>query len=57
MVPLSIAMYEAAVFPLTTDGVSDEQQEARRSVVYRLSAYDGLPPFRSSADGRRAGGP
>ncbi|MEH0541581.1 hypothetical protein QA802_00340 [Streptomyces sp. B21-105] len=40
---LSIAMYEAAVFPLTTDGVSDEEQEARLSVAYRLSAYDGLP--------------
>ncbi|WP_405814755.1 hypothetical protein OG241_09100 [Streptomyces sp. NBC_01390] len=43
VVLLSIAMYEAAVFPLTTDGVSDEEQEARRTVAYRLSAYDGLP--------------
>ncbi|MER7694258.1 hypothetical protein [Streptomyces sp. NPDC097610] len=40
---LSIAMYEAAVFPLTSDGASDEEQEARRTVAYRLSAYDGLP--------------
>jgi hypothetical protein len=40
---LSIAMYEAAVFPLISDGVSDEEQEARRTVAYRLSAYDGLP--------------
>ncbi|MFI5689077.1 hypothetical protein [Streptomyces sp. NPDC051636] len=40
---LSIAMYEAAVFPLTSDGVSDEEQEARRTVAYRLCAYDGLP--------------
>jgi hypothetical protein len=40
---LSIAMYEAAVFPLTPDGASDEEQEARRTVAYRLSAYDGLP--------------
>ena len=40
---LSIAMYEAAVFPLTSDGASDEEQDARRTVAYRLSAYDGLP--------------
>jgi hypothetical protein len=43
VVLLSIAMYEAAVFPLTSDGVSDEEQEARRTIAYRLSAYDGLP--------------
>ncbi|MEU1558509.1 hypothetical protein ABZ517_38225 [Streptomyces scabiei] len=43
VVLMSIAMYEAAVFPLTADGVSDEEQEARRTVAYRLSAYDGLP--------------
>ncbi|WP_330293415.1 hypothetical protein [Streptomyces sp. NBC_00576] len=43
MVLLSIAMYEAAVFPLTSDGVSDEKQEARCTVAYRLAAYDGLP--------------
>jgi hypothetical protein len=43
VVLLSIMMYEAAVFPLTSDGVSDEEQEARRTVAYRLSAYDGLP--------------
>jgi hypothetical protein len=43
VVLLSIAMYEAAVFPLTADGASDEEQEARRTVAYRLSAYDGLP--------------
>ncbi|MFI1488035.1 hypothetical protein [Streptomyces sp. NPDC020747] len=40
---LSIARYEAAIFPLTSDGASDEEQEARRTVAYRLSAYDGLP--------------
>ncbi|MEH0415947.1 hypothetical protein [Streptomyces sp. B21-083] len=40
---LSIATYEAAVFPLTSDGASDEEQDARRTVAYRLSAYDGLP--------------
>ncbi|WP_405651761.1 hypothetical protein [Streptomyces sp. NBC_00019] len=43
VVLLSIATYEASVFPLTSDGVSDEEQEARRTVAYRLSAYDGLP--------------
>ncbi|MFE9769415.1 hypothetical protein ACFYPC_33670 [Streptomyces sp. NPDC005808] len=40
---LSIAMYEAAVFPLTCDGASVEEQETRRTVAYRLSAYNGLP--------------
>ncbi len=40
---LSIAMYEAAVFPLTSDGASDEEREARRTVANRLSAHDGLP--------------
>ncbi|MEU8992887.1 hypothetical protein AB0C98_42025 [Streptomyces sp. NPDC048558] len=43
VVLLSVATYEAAVFPLTSDGVSDDEQEARRTVAYRLSAYDGLP--------------
>ncbi|MFF8097938.1 hypothetical protein [Streptomyces sp. NPDC016675] len=47
---LSIAMYEAAIFPLTSDGASGEEQEARRTVAYRLSAYDGRPrPVRVSA--------
>lgn len=40
---LSIAMYEAAVFPLTSAGTSAEEQKARRTVAFRLSAYDGLP--------------
>ncbi|NJP75390.1 hypothetical protein HCJ99_32270, partial [Streptomyces sp. C1-2] len=40
---LSIATYEPAVFPQTSDGASDEEQEARRTIAYRLSAYDGLP--------------
>ncbi len=40
---LSIAMYEVAVFPLTADGVSEEEQEARRTVAYGLAASEGLP--------------
>ncbi|MEU0029603.1 hypothetical protein [Streptomyces sp. NPDC006335] len=40
---LSIAMYEEAVFPLAPDGANDEEQDARRTIAYRLSAYDGLP--------------
>ncbi|MEU3290465.1 hypothetical protein [Streptomyces longwoodensis] len=47
---LSVALYEAAVFPLVADGVSDEEQQARRTVAYRLSAYEGLPrPVRVAA--------
>ncbi|OKK17224.1 hypothetical protein AMK16_20230 [Streptomyces sp. CB00455] len=40
---VSIATYQAAVFPLTPDGVSGQEREARRTVAYRVSAYDGLP--------------
>ncbi|MER5930914.1 hypothetical protein [Streptomyces sp. NPDC002054] len=40
---VSIATYQAAVFPLTPAGVSDEEREARRTVAYRVAAYDGLP--------------
>lgn len=43
MVLLSIALYQAAVFPLTPGGVSDEEHQARRTVAYQLAAYDGLP--------------
>ncbi|MEV7612575.1 hypothetical protein [Streptomyces sp. NPDC089799] len=49
-VVMSIATYQAAVFPLTPDGVSDEERAARRTIAYRISAYDGLPrPVRISA--------
>ncbi|MFF3615715.1 hypothetical protein [Streptomyces sp. NPDC002580] len=37
------ASYEAAVFPLTSGGVSDEEKRARRMRAYRLAAYDELP--------------
>ncbi|MEV7867801.1 hypothetical protein AB0P17_17220 [Streptomyces sp. NPDC088124] len=40
---MSIATYQAAVFPLTHDGVSEEERDARRTVAYRAAAYDGLP--------------
>ncbi|RSS72812.1 hypothetical protein [Streptomyces sp. WAC06614] len=42
-VRVSIAMYQAAVFPLTPGGVGEEERAARRTVAYRLAAFDGLP--------------
>ncbi len=45
-----IATYQAAVFPLTADGVSEAEREARRKMAYRISAYEGLPhPVQTSA--------
>lgn len=48
---LSIATYQAAVFPLTGPaGVSDEERIARRTIAYRIAADDGLPhPVRTAA--------
>ncbi len=40
---MSIATYHAAVFPLVPDGVSEEERDARRTLAYRVCAYDGLP--------------
>lgn len=41
---LGIAMYQAAVFPLTGPaGVSGEERLARRTIAYRIAADDGLP--------------
>lgn len=40
---MSIANYQAAAFPIIPGGVSKEEREARRTVAYRVSAYDGLP--------------
>ncbi|MEU9304522.1 hypothetical protein [Streptomyces sp. NPDC048269] len=40
---VSIATYQSAVFPLTPDGVTEAERDARRTVAYRVSAYDGLP--------------
>ncbi|MEU2514628.1 hypothetical protein [Streptomyces syringium] len=40
---VSIATYQAAVFPLIPDGVSEEERQARRTIAYRASARDGLP--------------
>ncbi|MEW1552015.1 hypothetical protein [Streptomyces tsukubensis] len=46
----AIAVYQAAVFPLTPDGVTGEERELRRTLAYRLAASDGLPrPVRVSA--------
>ncbi|MET8137743.1 hypothetical protein ABZV24_38550, partial [Streptomyces sp. NPDC005251] len=30
-------------FPVVPGGVSDREQKARRTVAYRLAAYEGLP--------------
>ncbi|WP_370424366.1 hypothetical protein AB8O64_37050 (plasmid) [Streptomyces sp. QH1-20] len=40
---VTIATYQAAVFPLTPEGVSETERQARRTVAYRAAAYDGLP--------------
>lgn len=40
---VSVATYQAAAFPLTTFGVSEEERAARRSVAYRVCAHEGLP--------------
>ncbi|MFE7099826.1 hypothetical protein [Streptomyces erythrochromogenes] len=38
-----VATYQAAVFPLTALGVSEEERVARRGVAYRVCAHEGLP--------------
>ncbi|MEV6734553.1 MULTISPECIES: hypothetical protein [unclassified Streptomyces] len=38
-----LCMYQAAMFPLAQGGVSSAELTARRTVAYRLSAYEGLP--------------
>ncbi|MEV4506042.1 hypothetical protein [Streptomyces klenkii] len=40
---MSIATYHAAAFPLTSDGVSEEERDARRTLAYRVCAFDSLP--------------
>lgn len=45
-----ITLYEAAAFPLIDGGTSEQERQARRTVAYRLAAYDDLPrPVRVSA--------
>lgn len=43
VVLFGVLLYEGAVFPFIPDGVSEEERQARRTVAYRLAAYDGLP--------------
>ncbi|WP_405453492.1 hypothetical protein [Streptomyces erythrochromogenes] len=38
-----VATYQAAVFPLTAFGISEEERAARRGVAYRVCAHEGLP--------------
>ncbi|MFD6228659.1 hypothetical protein ACFWFZ_17500 [Streptomyces sp. NPDC060232] len=40
---VSVATYQAAAFPLTAFGVSEEERDARRGVAYRVCAHEGLP--------------
>lgn len=40
---VGIATYEAAVFPVVPGGVLEEERTARRTVAYRIAAWDGLP--------------
>ncbi|MFC9825171.1 hypothetical protein ACFWG6_32025 [Streptomyces erythrochromogenes] len=40
---VSVATYQAAAFPLTAFGVSEEERAARRGVAYRVCAHEGLP--------------
>ncbi|MEU6315064.1 hypothetical protein [Streptomyces sp. NPDC047014] len=42
-VVVSIATYQAAAFPLTPLGVSEEERDARRAFAYRVCAQEGLP--------------
>ncbi|MFF4490640.1 hypothetical protein ACFY0F_29920 [Streptomyces sp. NPDC001544] len=45
-----VAQYEAAVFPLSAGGVSDEERLARRGAAYRVAAEAALPtPVRAAA--------
>ncbi|MFD3545528.1 hypothetical protein ACFWUW_07885 [Streptomyces sp. NPDC058655] len=47
---VGIANYRAAVFPLVSGGVTEEERSARRTLAYRISAYEGLPhPVQVSA--------
>ncbi|MFI2215101.1 hypothetical protein, partial [Streptomyces sp. NPDC020141] len=46
----AVVVYQAAVFPLTPDGVTDEERMLRRTLAYRFAAFDGLPrPVRVAA--------
>jgi hypothetical protein len=38
-----ITLYEAAVFPLTDQGASITERQARRTIAYQLAAHDDLP--------------
>ncbi|MFE5494555.1 hypothetical protein ACFQ7Z_31990 [Streptomyces virginiae] len=40
---VSVATYQAAAFPLTAFGVSEEERDARRGLAYRVCAHEGLP--------------
>ncbi len=40
---MAVALYRAAVFPIVAGSVNTEEQQARRTIAYRISAYDSLP--------------
>jgi hypothetical protein len=39
----AVALHEAAVFPVLPGGVSIDERQARRTLAYRVAAYDGVP--------------
>jgi len=39
----AITLYEATVFPLTPQGASTKERQARRTVAYQFAAYEDLP--------------
>ncbi|MFF3313518.1 hypothetical protein [Streptomyces sp. NPDC002952] len=39
----AVTLYEAAVFPVLPGGVSVDERQARRTIAYRVAAYDGVP--------------
>ncbi|MFF3417558.1 hypothetical protein ACFYW9_23070 [Streptomyces sp. NPDC002698] len=39
----AVSNYEAAVFPVSPGGVTEDERAGRRAVAYRLAAADGLP--------------
>lgn len=45
-------LYEAAAFPLAPGGVSTQERRSRRTIAYRMAAYD--DPLRPASGGSRS---
>ncbi|MFD8920892.1 hypothetical protein ACFV0Y_24210 [Streptomyces sp. NPDC059569] len=50
---VDIATYQAAAFPLTPGGLTEEERDARRTPAYPVAAFDGPAPGRTGLGGRR----